>query len=165
MTPSKRTSFKRCIPLFILSVFVLFMDQITKWLAVENLTLHTPVPICPFFNLFLTYNKGVSFSLFSSTNPLTPVYLSLMGLLICFIVLYWMIKEKDFLIQAGLAYILGGAIGNIIDRIRLGHVVDFLDVYYKTHHWPAFNVADSFICLGALIIFIRIFFTKEEDKK
>jgi len=148
-----------------MSVFVLFMDQITKWLTVENLPIHTPVPCFPFFNLFLTYNKGVSFSLFSSTNPLTPVYLSLMGLLICLIVLYWMIKEKDFLIQTGLACILGGAIGNIIDRIRLGHVVDFLDVYYKTHHWPAFNVADSFICLGAFIIFIRIFFTKEEDKK
>ena len=76
-----------------------------------------------------------------------------------------MVKENDFLIRIGLAYILGGAIGNIIDRIRLGYVIDFLDVYYKTNHWPAFNGADSFICLGAFIIFIRIFFTKEGDKK
>lgn len=165
MTTPKKTSFKKAIPLFLISFFALFIDQITKWLAVENLTLHVPVPVYPFFNLFLTYNKGVSFSIFSSDHPMTPVFLSLMGLLICFVVLYWMIKEKDFFIQMALAFILGGAIGNIIDRIRFGYVIDFLDVYCKTHHWPAFNGADSFICLGAFIIFIRIFFKKEEEKK
>ena len=165
METSKKLSLKNFTILCIISISALIIDQMTKLLAVENLTLHTPVQICPFFNLFLTYNKGVSFSLLSSENPLTPLYLSLMGLFICIIVFFWMIKETDFAIKMGLAYILGGAIGNIIDRIRLGYVIDFLDVYYKTHHWPAFNGADSFICLGAFIIFIRIFLTKEEDKK
>ena len=165
MITSKKLSLRTFTILFITSISALLIDQLTKILAVTNLPLHTPVPVCPFFNLFLTYNKGVSFSLFSNDNPATPIYLSLMGLVICFLVLYWMVKENDFLIRIGLAYILGGAIGNIIDRIRLGYVIDFLDVYYKTNHWPAFNGADSFICLGAFIIFIRIFFTKEGDKK
>lgn len=143
----------------------LFIDQITKFWALKHLSLHQSIEVCPFFNLFLTYNKGVSFSLFAGNGSLVPVFLSLMGVFICLFVLYWMIKEKDFYIKLGLAYILGGAIGNIIDRIRLGYVIDFLDIYYKNHHWPAFNGADSFICIGAFIIFIKIFFKKEKEEK
>lgn len=163
MSISKKQPFSIGLFLFILVISTIIIDQTTKWIAVTNLTLHHPINVCPFFNLFLTYNKGVSFSLFSNSNPLTPFYLSLMGLILCSCIIYWIIKEKDFLIQMGLSYILGGAIGNIIDRIRLGYVVDFLDIYYKNNHWPAFNGADSFICLGAFIIFIRIFFKKEEE--
>lgn len=148
-----------------IAILSLLLDQWTKFLAMTHLPLHKEIAVCPFFNLFLTYNKGVSFSIFSSNHPMTPVFLSLMGLAICIFVLYWLIKESDFYIKFALSLILGGAIGNIIDRIRFGYVIDFLDVYYKTHHWPAFNGADSFICLGAFIIFMRIFFKKEEERK
>ena len=86
-----------------------------------------------------------------------------MGLLICSGVFFWMRKEKDVKINVGLSLVLGGALANIIDRVRLGYVVDFLDFHLNSSHWPAFNLADSFICLGAFIIFIQIFFKKEED--
>ncbi len=148
-----------------LSFLTVIIDQLSKSAAVSYLSFHQPIAVTSFFNLFLTYNKGVSFSLFSNTNPLMPFFLSLMGLIICLFVFFWMKKEKDTLVKLGLALILGGAIGNIIDRLRFGYVIDFLDFYYKTHHWPAFNGADSFICIGAFIIFIKIFFKKEEVKK
>ena len=73
--------------------------------------------------------------------------------------------ETDTKTKIGLSLVLGGAIGNIVDRLRFGYVVDFLDFYFNTYHWPAFNLADSFICLGAFFIFIQIFFKKEEEQK
>lgn len=151
--------------LFYLVSMVLIFDQVTKWLALNELTLHKPVAITSFFNLFLTYNKGVSFSLFYNTSIYGHLVLAFVGFIICLGILYWMIKEQDNFVNIGLSFILGGALSNIIDRVRLGHVVDFLDFYFGTYHWPAFNVADSFICLGAFIIFVRIFFKKEEVKQ
>ena len=146
-------------------VGILFIDQVSKWLAVQNLPLHENVPLTYFFNLFLTYNKGVSFSLFSNSSPYGPLLLSLMSFIISLGVLYWLVKEEDKTTKFGLLLIFSGAISNIIDRVFLGHVVDFLDVYYNTYHWPAFNFADSFICLGAFIIFTRIFFNREKEQK
>ena len=162
----KQRSNKHLLFLLFNIAFISFMlDQMTKRWALEALELHTPLPVTSFFNFFLTYNKGVSFSLFYNTTSYGPFLLAGMGLLICFFVLYWMIKETDTKTKIGLSLVLGGAIGNIVDRIRFGYVVDFLDFYFNTYHWPAFNLADSFICLGAYFIFIQIFFKKEEEQK
>lgn len=150
---------------YFIVLLTLVIDQFTKLLAVTLLPVHHFVSIFPFFNLFLTYNKGVSFSLFANDKTHTPLLLSLFSILICIGVVYWLYKERNKSIQIGLALILGGAIGNIIDRIRLGSVIDFLDFHYYTHHWPAFNIADTAICIGAFIIFIKLIFTKEEGKK
>lgn len=147
------------------ATLVILLDQITKFWAVKNLYLHFPIEITSFFNFFLTYNKGVSFSLFSSNAAHTPYLLSLMGILICIGIFYWLHKEENSFVKLGLSFVLGGAVGNIIDRLFLGHVIDFLDFHYQGTHWPAFNIADSFICLGAFIIFIQIFFKKEEEQK
>ena len=156
---------KNCLIYMGLAGFVILFDQITKFLALKNLYLHIPIEITSFFNLFLTYNKGVSFSLFSSESSYTPYLLSLMSLVICVGICYWLLTETIPLVKIGLSFVLGGAIGNVIDRLFLGYVIDFLDFHYKTAHWPAFNIADSFICLGAFIIFIQIFFKKEEEQK
>lgn len=151
--------------IYFIILFALILDQLTKLLAIIFLPIHHFVPIFPFFNLFLTHNKGVSFSLFTNDNIHTPLLLSLFSILICIGVMYWMHKEKNKSIRIGLALILGGAIGNIVDRIRLGSVIDFLDFHYHTHHWPAFNIADSSICIGAFIIFVCLVFIKEEREK
>ncbi len=151
--------------LFSIAFIVFMLDQLTKIWALKALTLHTPLFMTSFFNFFLTYNKGVSFSLFYNTAKYGHFLLAGMGLVICCCVLYWMIKEKDNKTKIGLSFVLGGALANILDRVRLGHVVDFLDFHFNSYHWPAFNLADSFICLGAFIIFIQIFLKKEEEQK
>lgn len=162
---TKQKSIKNNCLYLTIAGLVIVLDQLTKFLALKNLHLHLPLEITSFFNFFLTYNKGVSFSLFSNDGAYTPILLSLMGITICSGVCYWLYKETNQLVKIGLSFILGGALGNIIDRLFLGYVVDFLDFHYNQVHWPAFNIADSFICLGAFIIFMQIFFKKEEEQK
>ncbi len=147
--------------LYFIFIFTLLLDQTTKLWAVNSLPLHEFVPVFPFFNLFLTFNKGVSFSLFSGYSVLFLIALSLA---LCAAILYWLHKETDGPTKAALVLILGGAVGNVIDRVRLGAVIDFLDVYYQTYHWPAFNIADSAICIGAGLIVLRAFLIKKEKE-
>lgn len=148
---------------YFIAFLVILADQATKFFAVTNLTAHKAVALFPSFNFFLTYNKGVSFSLFSSDNPYNALALSLFALCVCIFICVWMTKEKESSVKLGLALILGGALGNVIDRIRLGSVIDFIDVYYHTYHWPAFNIADSAICLGAFLMILKCF--KKKDSK
>ena len=149
--------------IYIITISVLFADQITKMLAVKELPLYRPVPVCPFFNLFLTLNRGISFSLFSNDSAWTPWILSVLTLGISGMILYWLHREKNQVMRIGLALILGGAFGNLIDRVRLGAVIDFLDFYIGDYHWPAFNLADSAICIGVALILIKSF-GKEKKK-
>ncbi len=149
--------------IYFVSLAVLIMDQLSKIWILETLTIHQSLPVFKGFNLFLTYNKGVSFSLFSSDHVFMPWVLTTVALLICLGIVFWLKKEHNSQIRLGLALILGGAIGNIIDRIRFGSVVDFLDIYVGPYHWPAFNVADSAICIGAFLIIVHLFLNKKEN--
>ena len=149
--------------IYLWSVFVILCDQLSKILILGHITEHEAVAVCPLFNLFLTFNKGVSFSLLASDSPYTPVLLSVFALGVSGALIYWIQKEKNKLSRLGLALILGGAIGNVIDRIRFGAVVDFLDFYIGEYHWPAFNIADSAICIGVFILLLASF--KKGDKK
>ncbi len=148
---------------YLVTALTILIDQITKLCAEKYLLFQNFVEITPFFNLFLTHNKGVSFSFLANNASYGPYLLSALSLLICAGLVIWMRKEKNKIIQTGVALILGGAIGNVIDRIRLGAVIDFLDFHYNIHHWPAFNVADIAICSGAFLIFLQLILTK--DKK
>ena len=151
--------------LFFIISSILVLDQTTKYLVRVELPLHVPVNITSFFNLFLTYNKGVSFSLFSNNSAYGPVLLALLSILVSLGIVYWIKKEQNIVLKVALTFILGGAISNVIDRIYLGQVVDFLDFHAFGYHWPAFNIADSAICLGAFIILTRVFFDKEKEQK
>jgi len=141
--------------IYLIPVLIILLDQFTKVLILGNISEHTVVAVMPCFNLFLTFNKGVSFSLLSSDSAYAPYLLSAFALVVSLCLLYWLKKEKDNLCRVGLALILGGALGNVIDRIRFGAVVDFLDFYVGDYHWPAFNVADSAICIGVALILIK----------
>ena len=141
----------------IVSVFCL--DQVTKLWALAELVQGQSVPIIEgLFNLSLTFNRGVAFGLFSGLPELPRVIvLSLATLLAFSVVLYLLLKDyrTDRVARIALGLVVGGAFGNLLDRARLGEVVDFFDVYYSQYHWPAFNVADSGICVGVIFLLLR----------
>ncbi len=133
---------------------VLVADQASKWLALEKLVLHESIPLMPLLNLTLVYNKGAAFGFLSTASGWQNLFFIGIALVATVVILYLLRRmgTKDRFLAAALMLILGGAIGNLIDRLLYGHVVDFIDVYYGTWHWPAFNVADSAITVGAVMI-------------
>lgn len=133
---------------------VLALDQSSKWLALEKLILHEPMPLVPFLDLTLVYNRGAAFGFLSTASGWQNLFFIGIALVAIVVILYLLRRmgAKDRLLAAALALILGGAIGNLIDRLLYGYVVDFVDVYYGAWHWPAFNVADSAITVGAVLI-------------
>ena len=130
-------------------------DQLIKWAALEwfDFASH-PVTVTPFFNLVLVWNRGVSFGMFSQAGAGAPWILSGLALAVVLGLLYWLRQAETRLIMVGLALVIGGALGNVIDRIRFGAVVDFLDFYIGDYHWPAFNTADSAIFIGAGLLLL-----------
>ena len=104
--------------------------------------------ITSFFNLVLTYNRGMSFGLFNNDAGVNALLFSLLAALIVAVLVFWLSRVESPLLAVAIGLVIGGAIGNVIDRIRFGAVVDFLDFYIGSWHWPAFNVADSAICIG-----------------
>lgn len=142
------------------SATVLVLDQATKLMVVSRLTLHSTLPVVPgFFHLTLVYNRGALFGLFHGmADPWRSALFTVVPLGAIAIVLLFQYRTTlhDPLTQGGLALILGGAAGNLADRVRLGYVVDFLDVFIGEHHWPAFNVADSAICCGVGLLVLDL---------
>ena len=140
-------------------------DQATKYWAVASLTLHDPVAVAPLVNLTLTYNAGAAFSFLGSAGGWQRwLFIGLSSVISVFLLvwLYRLPKSKRWL-SAALALILGGAIGNLWDRLTIGRVVDFVDLYYGSWHWPAFNVADSAICVGAVVLLVTSFGEQASD--
>lgn len=139
-----------------LVVVVVVLDQVTKLLASHYLQLHQPLALIPGLNLTLTHNTGAAFSFLSDAGGWQRWLFIALAVVLSLIILTWLLhlpREKKWLACA-LALVLGGALGNLWDRIHLSYVVDFIDVYYGSWHWPAFNVADSSICIGAAMLII-----------
>jgi signal peptidase II len=142
----------------LVSIATLCADQVSKLVVLQAFQPGEVRPVLDgFFNLTLTFNRGAAFGLWSWLTPgIREAVLGLTVLLAMAVVVYFLSRPyyQRPLSQSALALIMGGAIGNIMDRFRLGAVVDFLDVYYGTYHWPAFNIADSAICLGVGILIL-----------
>ena len=140
-------------------ILVIVLDQLSKSLILSSFSVGEVRSIIPgFFNLTLTYNPGAAFGLLSDLPDGSRVLvLSFTIFAALAAVGYFLLNEyyEDGIGQVGLLMIVGGAIGNIIDRARFGEVVDFLDVYFRSYHWPAFNIADSAICLGVTVLLFR----------
>jgi signal peptidase II len=149
---------------FALSAAIVAADQLTKWLVLgyfENR--HPRVELTGFFNLVLVFNKGAAFSLFAQAAGWQTPLLAAFALAAAVIVSVLIVRNPGRgLLCLGLALILGGAVGNLIDRLRFGHVVDFLDFHALGWHWPAFNVADSAISVGAVILILEGFVHHEK---
>lgn len=131
---------------------VVALDQITKAIVVRHLALHASLPVVSgFFNLVHVRNRGMAFGLFNRTDTGPGIYL-LIAVTAAAVIILWLwaarLKADEQHMVWGLALILGGALGNLIDRLRYQEVIDFLDVYWGAYHWPAFNIADSAITLG-----------------
>ena len=144
---------------FTISLLVVILDQISKLIVLKYKSL-LPIKISSFDGLNLVYveNKGVSFGMLSDYN--IPFLLGILSFVISIYIIFLMTKSESRLELIGLSMILGGAIGNGIDRMFSGYVIDFIDLYYRNFHWPAFNFADSFITVGAVLFFIKLFFFK-----
>ena len=161
MSPTPNNTFRRTLwPVIAVAVFV--GDQVTKAVVENSIPEHTTVPILPhFLNLIHTKNAGAAFGLFSdSPTPWKTALLIVVSSLLLAVVIavMWRNQRLRWEMGVGLALILGGALSNLIDRIRLGRVVDFLDVYCRNYHWPAFNLADSAIVVGAGLLVFQLLF-------
>jgi signal peptidase II len=141
----------------ILSALVILFDIWTKSLVLARIQLHEAIPVIPnFFQLVHVRNTGAAFGLgANASSKIVPLLLNVGAIAVFCVVVVYALRSSvtDRLLQTGLHLILGGAIGNLLDRFRFGYVVDFLDVYVGRHHWPAFNVADSAICIGIALLF------------
>ena len=137
-----------------LSFGVIVLDQITKRIAEYQLVQFAPMEILPFLNFALVYNQGAAFSFLSDAGGWQRWFFTVLALLVSAIIVWWLyrLKRGETGTAISLALILGGAIGNVIDRILHGHVIDFIDVHYAGYHWPTFNIADSAITIGAVIL-------------
>jgi signal peptidase II len=145
-----------------LSVFTVALDQLTKYIAEAELLLHKPVAVIPgFFNFTLMYNKGAAFSFLSDAGGWQRILFTGLSTVISIFLLFWLkqiskddIQKHNNTLQIAISLILGGAIGNLIDRALAGEVVDFIQVYYSTYYFPAFNIADSAITIGAGLLIL-----------
>ena len=140
----------------LLALGVLIADQITKWWAQISLPMAQAVKVTDFLNWFLIYNPGAAFSFLSQAGGWQRWFFTVIGI-IAAIVIIWLLQKNthDRPFCLALSLILGGAIGNVLDRLLYGAVVDFIDVHYDGWHWPAFNIADSAISIGATLIIIN----------
>jgi len=149
---------------FLISVAVIALDRLTKWIIAQRLSLHDGVQVIPgFFRIIRTENRGAAFGLFADSPSEWKVGLLILFSLIALLIvsaLLWKNSHSMTTTGIGLALILGGAIGNLWDRVVSGHVVDFLLFYVGQYQWPAFNLADSAIVVGAGLLVFEILFTK-----
>jgi signal peptidase II len=141
-----------------LSAAVVLLDALTKWLVASRIELHDAITVIPnVFEIVHVRNTGAAFGIGANTDSrLVPLLLNGGAIAVFCIVVVYALRTavSDRVLQTGLHLILGGAIGNLVDRFRFGYVVDFLDFYIRDHHWPAFNVADSAICIGIALLFL-----------
>ncbi|MGI9510802.1 MAG: signal peptidase II [Geminicoccaceae bacterium] len=139
----------------LIAVAIIALDQATKWLMLSGLDLaNNPIMVTSFFNLVLVWNRGVSFGMFNDAGDAGPWILSGLAIAVVIGLIYWLRQTGGWPTVTALGLVIGGAIGNVIDRFRFGAVVDFLDFHVAGYHWPAFNVADAAICIGAGLLLL-----------
>ena len=150
------------------ALLVFLLDQASKWLIVHNIPeYHSVTVISGLFDLVNIRNRGAAFGFLNRSDIEWQFWLFLAATVLACIAIFIVVrglKEKASLLVIGLGGILGGALGNLTDRLRFRAVIDFLDFYWKDWHWPAFNVADSAICVGAFLVCLVLFFERKEAK-
>lgn len=145
-------------PWFLLSVLVIVIDQWSKYWAAATLIPYQPESIMPMMNFTLAYNSGAAFSFLSGTGGWHRWFFAGFSILMSILLIIWLIRlpAQAKLQSFAVSLILGGAVGNLYDRAIFGHVIDFIDFYYKNHHWPVFNLADTAICIGAFFLLLDL---------
>ena len=178
----------RKFPYLILALALFVLDQLSKWAITEFMIRpahdgagpslgiiewymsaatrlpFTSIEILPFFNIVMVWNQGVSFGMLSNNAAYGPILLGALSLIISTAFLVWLLRSHSKMQCFAIALVIAGAIGNVIDRARFGAVIDFLDFHVLGHHWPAFNVADSCICVGVFLLIIQSLFFDSSTK-
>ncbi len=149
--------------IFIWSLLVILLDWITKKIAVATLVYHEPQVVIPLLNWTLVYNKGAAFSFLANHAGWQRWFLSAVAVVAIALFYRWCdaLPDKEKWQRWAIAWVIGGALGNLIDRLRLGYVIDFIDVHWHQHHWPAFNIADSAIFIGLVVLLASICTSKK----
>ena len=154
---------------FLIAALVVVFDRVAKWVVDRNIALHESVTVVPgFFHLTHVENRGAAFGLFAESPSEWKIAVLVLFSLVALVVvsaLLWKNSHAMTTTGVGLALILGGALGNLWDRLLSGQVVDFLDFYVGSYHWPAFNLADSAIVVGALLLVSEILFSKSPSEQ
>lgn len=142
-----------------LSLLAVILDQASKLVIAGSMRLYESIEIMPFFKLTYVHNTGAAFSFLSEAGGWQRWFFAGLALAISAGIAVWLtrLQKHETLLAVALALVLGGAVGNLIDRLAYGYVIDFLDVYYASWHWPAFNIADSAITLGVVLMLLESF--------
>lgn len=148
------------IPFFLIALFVFILDQLTKYLIKSYVSPYEIIRVLPFFNIVYVENIGSAFGMFKSLGNIFFIVVAALAMIFVTVLI---IKDRDNRLSFSL--ILGGAAGNLTDRIIHGYVIDFLDVYVGRYHWPAFNVADSALTIGVLLLAIKLLSKDKRIKK
>jgi signal peptidase II len=143
------------------TALVLVLDQASKLAIDANMQLYESIPLLPYFNLTYVHNTGAAFSFLAQAGGWQRWLFAGLAVVMSSIIAVWLhrLKKHETLMAVALSLVLGGAVGNLIDRVAYGYVIDFLDVYYRDdwQHWPAFNIADSAICIGVGLMLLESF--------
>jgi len=158
--PQGINSTKTALTWLVFSAVLVVLDLWTKQIATESLTLYQPIELTSWLNLTLAHNYGAAFSFLSDAGGWQRWLFTGLAAVVTVFLVIWLLRlpAKDRLTRAALSLVIGGAAGNLIDRIMNGYVVDFIDVFYRDSHWPAFNLADSAITLGVILLLVDGFF-------
>jgi len=154
---------------FLVAAIIVLLDRVSKWLVATNISLHDSLSVVPgFFRITHVENPGAAFGLFSDASPTLTIAMLVVFSVVALLVIGLLLWKNSLAMNmtgVGLSLILGGAIGNLWDRLLTGHVVDFLDFFVDGYHWPAFNVADSAIVIGAVMLIAEILFAKQPARE
>jgi len=158
---------KNCLVWLWLALIVVVLDLLTKQMAVTYLGYADPQPVLPFFDLTLLFNHGAAFSFLSNAGGWQRWLFVLIALVVSVVLVVWLQRTQRhyWWLGMGLSLILGGALGNLYDRVFQGYVIDFISLHYQNYFFPAFNLADSAITLGAAVLIIDMLFLEAKRKK
>lgn len=150
----------------VVAIVVIVFDQATKW-WIMAMVMQPPriIPVTPFFNLVMGWNRGISFGLFDGDSAVNVWILPLVALAIVAALVVWLRRVQGVWLASAIGLVIGGALGNVVDRLRFGAVADFLDFHVAGYHWPAFNVADSGITVGVTMLVLDSLFLGGEKPK
>ncbi len=148
-----------------ISAIVFYLDQLTKSMATQSLKIYEAVHVNTYLNWTLMHNEGMAFSFLADQSGWQRWVIGIIATTIVIWLLIWLTKTKlnQKFLNLGLVFVIGGALGNIYDRFSLGYVIDFIEVHYNEYYWPAFNIADTAISIGALFLILDLLFGQEDE--
>jgi signal peptidase II len=143
-----------------LSLLIIALDQFSKYWIMHHVTYYQPLEIFSWLNFIISFNKGAAFSFLNTAGGWQGWFFGIIAVIVAILIIVWLLRlpKKDHLTAFSLSLILGGALGNLLDRIQHGYVIDFIDFHIKNWHFATFNIADSAICVGAFFMIIKILF-------